>query len=47
MEMKLNTIFIITMISLFSISAIGHSAFGYGGPPENNSSNNYYCRYHF
>ena len=39
--MKLNTIFIITMISLFSISAIGHSAFGYGGPPENNSSNNY------
>ena len=39
--MKFNTIFIITMISLFSISAIGQSAFGYGGPPENNSSNNY------
>ena len=39
--MKLNTIFIITMISLFTVSAIGQSAFGYGGPPENNSANNY------
>ena len=39
--MKLHTIFIITMISLFAVSAIGQSAFGYGGPPENNSANNY------
>ena len=39
--MKLNTIFIITMISLFAVSAAGQSAFGYGGPPENNSANNY------
>ena len=39
--MKLNTIFIIAMISLFTVSAIGQSAFGYGGPPENNSANNY------
>ena len=39
--MKLNTIFIITMISLFAVSVIGQSAFGYGGPPENNSANNY------
>ena len=39
--MKLNIIFIISMISLFAVSAIGPSAFGYGGPPENNSANNY------
>ena len=39
--MKLHTIFIITMISLFAVSAIGQSVFGYGGPPENNSANNY------
>jgi len=29
------------MISLFAVSAAGQSAFGYGGPPENNSANNY------
>ena len=39
--MKLNTFFIITMVSIFAVSAIGQSAFGYGGPPENNSANNY------
>jgi len=39
--MKLNKLFIITMISLFTISAVGQYAFGYGGPPENNSANNY------
>ena len=39
--MKLNVFFIITMISLFAVSAIAPSAFGYGGPPENNSANNY------
>ena len=39
--MKFNKLFIITMISLFAVSAAGQSAFGYGGPPENNSANNY------
>ena len=39
--MKLNVFFIITMISLFAVSTIAPSAFGYGGPPENNSANNY------
>jgi hypothetical protein len=39
--MKLNTFFIIAMISLFTVSVAGQSAFGYGGPPENNSVNNY------
>ena len=39
--MKLNIFFIITVISLFTVSAIGQSAFGYGGPPENNSANNF------
>jgi len=39
--MKFNILFIITMISLFAVSAVGQSAFGYGGPPENNSANNY------
>ena len=39
--MKLNTIFIIAMISLFTVSAVGQSVSGYGGPPENNSVNNY------
>ncbi len=39
--MKLNTFFIIAMISLFTVSAVGQSVFGYGGPPENNSVNNY------
>ena len=39
--MKLDLLFIITVVSLFAVSAIGQSAFGYGGPPENNSANNY------
>nr|MBC8252155.1 hypothetical protein [Candidatus Nitrosopelagicus sp.] len=39
--MKLNIFFIIAMISLFTVSVAGQSVFGYGGPPENNSSNNY------
>jgi len=39
--MKFNKLFIITMISLFAVSAVGQSAFGYGGPPENDSGNNY------
>jgi hypothetical protein len=29
------------MITLFTISVAGQSAFGYGGPPENDSANNY------
>ena len=39
--MKFNTFFVITVISLFVVSTVGPSAFGYGGPPENSSSNNY------
>ena len=39
--MKLKLFFIITMVSIFTISALGQSAFGYGGPPANNSANNY------
>ena len=39
--MKLNVFLIITMVSILAVSAIGHSAFGYGGPPANNSANNY------
>ena len=39
--MKFNKLFIITMISLFAVSVAGQSAFGYGGPPENDSGNNY------
>ena len=39
--MKLNKFFIIAVVSLFAVSITGQSAFGYGGPPENNSANNY------
>ena len=39
--MNFNTFFIITMVSIFAFTAIGQTAFGYGGPPENNSANNY------
>ena len=39
--MKFNKLFIISMISLFAVSVAGQSAFGYGGPPENDSGNNY------
>ena len=39
--MKLNTFFIIAVISLLSVYSSGHLAFGYGGPPEQSSANNY------
>ena len=39
--MNLNVFLIITVVSIFTITAVGQSAFGYGGPPENNSANNY------
>ncbi len=39
--MKFNYILIIAVVSIFTISALGQSVYGYGGPPENNSANNY------
>jgi hypothetical protein len=39
--MKFYTLLLITAVSLFVISSAGQSVFGYGGPPENNSANNY------
>ena len=39
--MNLNVFLIITVVSIFTITAVGQFAFGYGGPPENNSANNY------
>ena len=39
--MNLNVFLIIAIVSIFTITAVGQSAFGYGGPPENNSANNY------
>jgi len=39
--MKFNYLLIITVVSIFTISALGQSVYGYGGPPENNSANNY------
>jgi hypothetical protein len=39
--MNLNVFLIITVVSIFTITSVGQSAFGYGGPPENNSANNY------
>ena len=39
--MNLNVFLIITVVSIFTITAVGQSVFGYGGPPENNSANNY------
>ena len=39
--MKLNYVLIIAVVSVFTISALGQSVYGYGGPPENNSANNY------
>ena len=39
--MMINKIFIITVISLFIVSSSGSVALGYGGPPEQSSSNNY------
>ena len=38
--MKLNKLFVITVMSLFVVS-LGPQALGYGGPPEQSSSNNY------
>ena len=38
--MKLNKIFVITIMSLFVVS-IGPHALGYGGPPEQSIANNY------
>ena len=39
--MKLSILLIISVISIFTISALGQSVYGYGGPPQNNSANNY------
>jgi len=39
--MKLNTFFIISVISLLSVYSSGQLAFGYGGAPEQSSANNY------
>ena len=39
--MKLSIILIISVISIFTIYSVSPSAFAYGGPPENNSANNY------
>jgi len=39
--MKLSFLLIIAVVSIFTISAFGQSVHGYGGPPENNSANNY------
>ena len=39
--MKVNYVLIIAVVSIFTISALGQSVYGYGGPPENNSANNY------
>ena len=39
--MKLSILLIISVISIFTIYSASPSAFAYGGPPENNSSNNY------
>jgi len=39
--MNFNVFLIITVVSIFTFTVVGQSAFGYGGPPENNSANNY------
>ena len=39
--MKLSILLIISVVSLFAFYSASPSAFGYGGPPENNSANNY------
>ena len=39
--MKLNKIFIFIVISLFVVTSSGQMALGYGGPPEQSSSNNF------
>jgi hypothetical protein len=39
--MKLSFLLVISVVSIFAIYSASPSAFGYGGPPENNSANNY------
>ena len=39
--MKLSILLIISVISIFTIYSASPSAFAYGGPPANNSANNY------
>jgi len=39
--MKYHYVLIVTIVSIFTISALGQSVYGYGGPPANNSANNY------
>jgi len=39
--MKFNYLLIVAVVSIFTISALGQSVYGYGGPPQNNSANNY------
>ena len=39
--MKLSILLIIAVISIFAIYSTSPSAFAYGGPPANNSANNY------
>ena len=39
--MKLSILLIIAVISIFTVYSASPSAFAYGGPPENNSANNY------
>ena len=39
--MKLSILLIIAEISIFAIYSASPSAFAYGGPPANNSANNY------
>ena len=39
--MKLSFLLIIAVVSIFTIYSASPSAFAYGGPPENNSANNY------
>ncbi|NND87508.1 MAG: hypothetical protein HKM23_09370 [Nitrosopumilus sp.] len=39
--MRLSTLFIIFTISMLVASSLGQQAIGYGGPPEQSSSNNY------
>ena len=40
-DMRFNTFFIILTIFLFAVTSSGQMVFGYGGPPEQSSANNY------
>ena len=44
--MKFNYVLIVAAVSIFTISALGQSVYGYGGPPANNSANNYTVEIH-